>query len=325
MRKVLVISGPTASGKTDLAYKIARVFPSILLNADSRQVYQHLDIISGKDLPEGSQFISEVDTLYQDQTYRIGYYRIPHSRLYLLDVVAPTQTFTVSDFVKVSEHILNRDLQNFLPIFVGGSNFYISALIRGIETLSIPPNQFLRRTLKISSVPALQERLIRLDENRFDGMNESDKQNPRRLIRAIEVAEWLQIHTVMDNKGVLLNFDTLHVGLIAPLDYLRKKIDIRINERIKSGAIDEARKLFNNYNQLADGVKMANGYRELFEYFENKISLDTAVQKWKFAEYHNAKKQLTWLKKDSSVEKFDITEKNYKAQILKRIAEWTSD
>lgn len=325
MRKVLVISGPTASGKTDLAYSIALDTQSVLLNADSRQVYQQLDIISGKDLPKDARFIEDPVLQHVLPGLHAGYYKVTHTKVYLLDLVRPDQIFNVNEFVYAVKCVLSTLPQDIIPIIVGGSNFYIRALTDGIETIDIPPNEKLRLALKDLSIPVLQKMLWQLSTEKYMVMNESDMHNRVRLVRAIEVEEYKKDIDVVVKPPVLQNYDVLHVGLFAPLDFLRQKIAVRLDERLTAGALEEAKKLYEHYDSLSHGVKSANGYKQLFEYFNGDTSLEQAIEKWKISEFHNAKKQLTWLRGDASIEKFDITERNYKEQILRRIEEWSGE
>lgn len=321
--KALIITGPTASGKTDLVYRIAQKIPSLVINADSRQVYQGLDIIPGKDLPAGSSFVKEEFTVRFPQ-FLLGHYPIPHSRIYLLDLITPEQSLSVYDFSILSGEVLKLAREkNLLPIFVGGSMFYIRSLTEEVETLSIPPHITFRKKLAEKTPAYLREYLAHLNKERLACMNESDKQNPRRLVRAIEVEEWKKRHaTPSPYVPPLADYDVLKIGLFAPIDYLRDRIDARVHKRIEQGALLEAEKAFSLYRELSVGVKTTNGYKELFDYCNGTVTLDEAVKNWKQAEYNNAKKQLTWMKKESLLHLVDIRSKDYPHQVWKRINTW---
>lgn len=314
MQRVIIISGPTASGKTDLSYTIGKNIPTVLINADSRHVYKSLDIISGKDIPEGSVF--QHSTLSLPSNWDIGYYPIDNTQFYLLDIAHPTQTFSVHDYSIVVRELLPFLSAEKVPIIVGGSNFYISSLRESIETSAIPPNSQLRDILSRYTIFQLQARLEEVDSNRLRGMNNSDIHNARRLVRAIEVAEWKRGHSVPTEKPVLDSYQILHIALTAPLDLLREKINARVDSRISHGAIKEAESLFEGYDTLSQNVRTANGYMQLFEYLTGSISYDEAIQKWKYSEYHNAKKQLTWIHGDSRIQKYSITDPHHIGKIL---------
>lgn len=314
MHKVLIISGPTASGKTDLVYSILQHIPAVILNADSRHVYKDLDIIAGKDLPEEAIF-------NQGEIPELGYYLYKNSEFYLFDIVGVNNEFSVSDYVKAVELVLSKLNNDKFLIFVGGSNFYISALTKEIETLHIPPDEILRRKLQKFELKQLQEELESIDKLRLQKMNKSDRNNPRRLIRAIEVAKWgMEGSTV--KKPVLDQFKVKHIGLTAPLDDIRRKIDARTDSRVSKGAVEEAKKLFNEYDTLSTQVKVSNGYKQLFEYLKGEATKDEAIKNWKYSEYHNAKKQLTWIHGDKDIEKYSINDKYFQEKVLNEVLEF---
>ncbi len=323
MKKAIIVSGPTASGKTALVFDIVRNINAAVINADSRQVYKSIDIIVGKDIPEDSDFIS-----CPEGKYDIGYFTIPYSRLYLSAVLTSvTEEFSVADYLYLVEKVLSDLDTSIIPIFVGGSNFYISALSNPPQTLSVPQNVSLRMKLSKYSVTQLQDLLKKEDKNKISRMNDSDRNNPRRLIRAIEVAKWKNTLNGkksgnLQQSAVLAGYEIFNIGLVAPLDQLRRKIDARVDARITQGAIEEAKEVFAQYENVSNTIKMTNGFRELFEYFQNEVSYKEAIQKWKYAEYHNAKKQLTWMNADSSVKKYSIVQPHFEEIILQDILDF---
>ncbi|MBP7832602.1 MAG: tRNA (adenosine(37)-N6)-dimethylallyltransferase MiaA [Candidatus Levybacteria bacterium] len=293
MRKIVCVLGPTAVGKTALSVQIAEKYNGVMLSVDSIQVYNKLDIISGKDL----------DSLGN----------IP---LKLVDLVSPLTPYNVSDYVSDFKKELDSDLQK-LPILVGGTGFYISALLNPIETKDIKPNIVLRRELNPLTTSELQGMLKVLNAEKFLSMNNSDKNNPRRLIRAIEIEKSEYPKEI--NESPLRNFEILIIGLRADKKTLDARINKRVDERVKHGALKEAESLFHDYDNLVPQVKQASGYKQLFEYFQGKINLEEAIEKWKTAEHQNAKKQLTWFKKKKNIEWFDIESGNFEAQVLQKV------
>ena len=315
MKKVLSIVGPTAVGKTSLGLVLASKFNGEIISADAVQVYKDLDIISGKDLPKGAKpkFDSNLNTNVYD------FNSIP---VYLLDVVLPTYNFNVSDFAKnarpVLEYILDK---NKLPVVVGGTGFYVSALFGEIKSINVPRNESLRNELNNKTTNELQEILKEKNIEKFNSMNNSDRNNPRRLIRAIEIT--IKIHDsgfkIKDSKR---ECDVLFIGLKCERDELKKRIDKRIDERIKAGALEEAKSLFKQYEKLSSNVKTTNGYRQLFEYLKGEITLENAVEKWRISEYLHAKNQMTWFNKDKRIRWFDINEKDFYIKITEFINSW---
>ncbi len=287
MNKAVVIVGPTAVGKTALAVKIAKEFKGALVSADSVQVFKSLDIISGKDKDE----FLDVE-------------------IYLIDVVSPFEPFSVSQFEKLGKGFIKEiTLSGKLPIIVGGTGLYVKSLIDGISTSSVAPDLKLRNNLENLSLAELQKMLKKLSAETFNGMNESDIKNKRRLIRKIEILSTrIKNHElrIKNNDG----FEFLQIGLELPREELRKRIDLRVDKRIKEDALKEIKDLFKNYEKLTQQVKDANGYKQLFEHFLGKTTIEQAMEKWKISEYRHAKNQMTWFKKDKRILWLDADKKN---------------
>lgn len=292
MKKAVVIVGPTAVGKTSLALKLAKKLKSAVISADSVQVFKGLDIISGKDK----------DTFLE-------------TKVYLIDIISPTKPFSVSQFQKLASKIINSLEEKEIPIVVGGTGLYVKSLVDGIETSEIKPDIGLRQELEAFSLEKLQKKLKGFNEEIWNRMNESDRKNKRRLIRKMEILTTNHQSLITHKKDT----DFLQIGLELPREALRKNIDKRVDERIKNGAIDEAKKLFKNYAKLTQQIKDANGYKQLFEYFQGKVSLEKAIDKWKISEYHHAKNQMTWFKKDKRILWFEAGKKGNFEAICKKI------
>lgn len=296
MKKILCIIGPTAVGKTALSVSAVSKINGILFSADSIQVYKSLDIISGKDK----------DTL-KNTSYA------------LIDIVSPFYTFNVSDYLKELQKVLEALPHEQTPVIVGGTGFYVLSLLEGVETVNTQPDEKLRKKLSTFSTLELQEYLKKIHPEKLESMNNSDRNNPRRLVRAIEVAQ--NVESIRNGSKALEGFDILIVGLTCRKDLLNSRIDKRVEERIKQGALFEAKNLYKDYEKLAPQIKRANGYRQLFGYLQNEYSLGQAVEKWKIAEHQNAKKQMTFFKKIKDVQWFDI-ETVQIPEILHYIEEW---
>ncbi|MBI4092034.1 MAG: tRNA (adenosine(37)-N6)-dimethylallyltransferase MiaA [Candidatus Levybacteria bacterium] len=295
MKKAIFIVGPTSVGKTDLALKISKLLPSILISADSVQVYRGADIISGKD--------KSVST-------------------YLVDILSPSQSFSVREFIeKVRPLVEKAKKENKIPIIVGGTGFYMDSLFGKIETINIPPNQKLREKLESLSLEKLQENLRNLSPERFNKMNKSDVKNRRRLVRAIEVSisDRMIDHTKNNSTAVLRESEVLIIGLKTSMDDLKERIIARVKKRLKMGAINEAKELFKNYEQLSSQLRKASGYKELFDYLAGKIKLEEAKEKWVISDYQYAKRQMTWFKKNKNIVWFDIGQPGFEERILRLI------
>lgn len=320
MKKILYIVGPTASGKTALALGLSKNIESTIISADSVQAYKELDVVSGKDIPPNTPYIED-HGFVSDSKFDTGYYLLQKTPLYMVDVVLPTTSFNISDFKKNALPVIENawDLKR-LPIVVGGTGFYIESLLGNIETINIPQNIPLRKKLDFSDVNSLQIELKKLSNERFDVMNESDRKNKRRLIRAIEVSVFKKSHEYIHDE--ILMADSFRIGLNVEKEALKKIIDKRVEKRMQNGALDEANELFKKYSKLAPQIKSANGYKQLFLYLEGTVSLDESILLWKKAEYFNAKKQMTWFRKWKNTIWFDALDKKMPDKVLSVVTKW---
>lgn len=186
MEKLLVICGPTATGKTSVAIHLAKKFNGELVSADSRQVYRKMDIGTGKDLPQNSSFQFPVSSLKKQD---VGFYVIDGIRLWGYDLIDPQNDFNISKYLNIAKDIIEEIWKrDKLPILVGGTGFYIKGIIDGIGTSQIPKDESLRKSLEKKDVEELFEILAQTDSVRSSKLNKSDRNNPRRIIRAIEIA-----------------------------------------------------------------------------------------------------------------------------------------
>lgn len=262
--KLLIICGPTATGKTDLAALLAKELRGEIISTDSRQVYKGMDVVTGKDKPKGVKIW--------------GY-----------DIVRPNEEFSVAHFVKLARLQINKIAnRRHLPIIVGGTGFWLDALVSPPATINVKPDWKLRKRLDKLSARELLVQLKKLDPVRAKNMNQSDRNNPRRLIRAIEVAKSGK------KGGKAAGYEAIWVGLKAPLKVLDKRIEERVNKRLKDGAIEEWKRLRLRLNKSLPSMS-AIGYRELPD-----------VGKWVRAEKQYARRQLTWFRKNKAIKWYTI-------------------
>ena len=177
MKKLLIVCGSTATGKTSLALTIAKKFDGELISCDSRQVYKRMDIGTGKGLPANSR------------PNREGCYEIGGVKIWGYDIADPKKGFSVAQYIKFARtKIGNIWAEGKLPFLVGGTGLYIKGVVDGIATAEVRPNIKLRKSLIEKRPEELFEILAQLDAAKAGSLNTSDRKNPRRLIRAIEVA-----------------------------------------------------------------------------------------------------------------------------------------
>ncbi len=280
MRKLLVICGPTATGKTTLALHLAKKFDGEVISADSRQVYKHMRIGTGR----GNEKI-------------LGY-----------DLVNPNEEFSVSQYLDFANKAVQEIyLEGKLPILVGGTGLYIKAVVDGIDTALIPQNKGLREKLFQKNVNELFQILKKIDSGKVDSMNESDKKNPRRLIRAIEIAN---DRSLIFDKHPQSQYDTLFIGLSAPKETLKERIEKNVDERIKNDFEKEIEYL--KKNGFWEGVpRVTLGYKDWPD-----------IERWKLEEFQYAKRQITWFKANKRINWFDITKLGYQEKVEKLVKKW---
>ena len=219
MNKLFIISGPTAAGKTRVALGLAKKLDGELISADSRQVYKGMDVVTGKDLGN-AQFSITNDQLQQrvsqkvNKPVTVGTYTIKSVPVWGLDLIEPDEAFDVSMFIpfarEVTEDIWQRGK---LPIIIGGTGFYIRGLLNPYETVGIPVNVNLRKELEKLPVGELQQRLKEINLQKWEQMNESDCNNPRRLVRAIEVGEYEKVQNTKHQEQGVEKLRTSHLIL----------------------------------------------------------------------------------------------------------------
>jgi tRNA dimethylallyltransferase len=331
MNKVLIICGPTATGKTRLGLHLAKKFSGEIVSADSRQVYKGMDIGTGKDLPLNSKIQKTNNKVkINKKIYYLNYYLLDGVNLWLYDLVYPDEEFSVSHYQKLAHYIIDDICsRDKLPIIVGGTGLYIKSITDYISTINIGQNKSLRKSLENKSIELLQGLLKIEDDKVWDNLNKSDRNNPRRLIRKIEIAKYRNKEGEKDSLRKGNKYDFLSLGLIAGKKYLYKRIDARVEKRVQEGIIDEISCLLKKGYSWVLPSMSALGYSQLKEYFENntkdKYLKDKIIQQWKSDEHNYAKRQLTWFRKDNRIIWFDISEESYKTQVDERVRQWYTD
>jgi tRNA dimethylallyltransferase len=270
---LITILGPTATGKTNLAAHLAHRIDGEIISADSRQVYRKMNLGTGKD--------------YAD--YLINGKTIPY---HLIDIVDPGIKYNVfqfqRDFVNVFADI---QLRIKVPILCGGSGLYIESVIKNYEMLEVPPNEKLRNELETKSHEELTNMLQQLRKLH----NVSDISSKKRTIRAIEIEIYQQ-----ENHPVSINFPeikTIIIGINYDVDSRRKKITLRLKQRLESGMIDEVKELIHSGVPADTLIYYGLEYKFLTQYILNQINYEEMVEKLNIAIHQFAKRQMTWFRK----------------------------
>jgi len=290
MNKILIIAGLTATGKTQFAQEVAKRFNGELISADSRQVYKGMDIITGKDK-------DKID--------------VP---VWLYDLVNPNEPFSVSLW---HNHALSaiKDISSRgkLPIVVGGTGLYLRSLIQDLETINISPNPTLRQKLSQLSASDLFAKLQKLDPIKVNSLNNSEKNNPRRLIRYLEIvlSKQKQRPSLKLREGLGVSYCVL----TCPNPILKERIKERVVKRLHEGALTELKNLLKKYNKSLPSFT-ACGYQSLLA--------STDPQVWINSEYHYAKRQKTFFQKYFPQNSVDITQSGWQSQLLDIISLWVT-
>ncbi len=322
--KILVILGPTASGKSDLAVNLAKKFNGEIISADSRQIYKGLDLGSGK-VPilyefrnKRNEFIkSSIPPVSKKGGIHMYYRGIEH---HLIDIISPKKTFTVSQYQKIGQKTIKNILEkNKLPIICGGTGLYIDSLIYGSQFPEVPPQPKLRKKLEKLSSENLFEKLEKLDPQRAKNI---DRHNRRRLIRALEIV-------ITTGKPVppLPRFSAssfphnsayLIIGIKKSQEELKKLIEKRLKKRLKIGMIKEVENLHKNglsWKRLDDfglEYRFISRYLLQLKKINKNISINQRNNLYKSAseEMKNliikeslayAKRQMTWFKRNAQI------------------------
>lgn len=316
---ILIICGPTAAGKTKLAVSLAQTFDGELVNADSRQMYEGMDIISGKDIPLGIKPQVRERISIKGGDYPLVTYDMYGVPLWLYDVSPITRPLSISHFQTLATYVISSiQKRGKLPIIVGGTGFYLSSLAGTIPSLHIPQDSTLRDALDKTSVKDLQAMLLVENPDRWYAMNDSDRQNPRRLIRAIEVSRWNATHGAQ--VDMTPQYTAHWIGLRPKQKQLPSKIAKRVSDRFIGGAVEEVKQLGILSKNLP--ASSALGISVLQEYIQGRISADEAKRLWTTEELQYAKRQMVWFARQSNIHWFDADTKESLIMMEKLVHEW---
>lgn len=281
--KVIVIVGPTATGKSDLAVALALKLDGEIISADSRQVYRGLNLGTGKITKKEMQ-------------------SVPH---HLLDVASPKKQFNADQYRTLADKAIASILKKgCLPVIVGGTGFYIDTLLSQNSLPSVPPNPKLRKKLEKKNVDALFQELQILDAKRAETI---DRHNKVRLIRAIEIATALGKVPDIDTTQ---KYETMFIGLALPDANLQTRIKNRLNLRIKKRMIREVSKLHKQGLSWKRMEELGLEYRYIAQFLQKKISKEEMLGTLEKEIWQYAKRQMTWFKRNKEIHWMDPTKKD---------------
>lgn len=277
MKNVIVIVGPTAVGKTKLSIQLANYFDAEIISGDSMQVYKGMDIGTGK-----------VTELEKEE--------IPH---YMLDIKHPDEPFSVADYQTCVQHYIEEiNVNNKLPILVGGSGLYIQAVLydynfsnrRRDESIT----KRLEERLEVEGKEALYQELIQIDKEQAEKIHPN---NYRRVIRALEIYEttgltMTETHRKQNNQA---RYNHILIGLEMERESLYNQINERVDQMVEQGLIEEVTSLYKKGYQQCQSMQ-AIGYKEIIPYVKGEMDLDRAIELLKRNSRRYAKRQYTWFK-----------------------------
>lgn len=280
--KVVVIVGPTASGKTAVSIKLAKKINGEIISADSMQIYKYMDIGTAKPTLDEMQGIKH----------------------YMLDVVMPDETFNVAKYKSMAESAIEEILKKGkVPIIVGGTGLYINTLVDGIEFADVPGDEEYRNELiekgYREGAMSIYKELEKIDS---ESAKKIDPNNIRRVARAIEIYKVTgKTKTQLDIESRKeVKYDYRLFGMEWDRETLYNRIDLRVDKMIEAGLIDEVRNVTEKF-KISNTAVQGLGYKEVIEFLNGNISYEEMIEKLKLETRHYAKRQLTWFRRDKRI------------------------
>lgn len=280
--KVIVIVGPTASGKTSASIKLAKLINGEIISADSMQIYKEMTIGTAKPTIEEQE-------------------GIPH---YLIDVVSPEETFNVTKYKELAEMAIEEILKKGkTPIIVGGTGLYVSTLINGIEFAEVGEDLVYREEMtklaEEKSAEYIHNMLRKVDPDAADAI---EVNNIRRVIRALEIYKLTgKTKTQLDKESRKeVKYDYKVYGIETPREELYNRINVRVDKMFEDGLLEEVNAINTKYKISSTAIQ-GLGYKEVIEYIDGKVSYEEMVEKLKMETRRYAKRQLTWFRREEKI------------------------
>ena len=283
MKKIplIILTGPTAVGKTDLSIKIAKDLDAEIISADSMQIYEYMDVGSAKVTKE------EMDGIHH----------------YMIDEVKPDFKFSVSEFQLRADKYIDEIIEkNKLPLVTGGTGLYLNSLIYNMDFAKSDANNELRESLRLEleehGIDYMHEKLRSLDE---ESANRIHKNNTKRVIRALEVC--LSGEKMNDfSRDLKFNdkYEPIIIVLNRERDHLYERINKRVDIMLEQGLIEEVKNLINKYSNMPTAMQ-GLGYKEVKEFLDGNISKEEMIEKIKMETRRYAKRQITWFKRIKNI------------------------
>ncbi len=288
-RGLIVVCGATATGKTALALEIAQSINSIIISADSRQVYRELDIGTAKPTQEEQDLI-------------------PH---YLIDICEPTETLTLAEYQEKAQNLIDKNIANF-PLLVGGTGLYIKSIVKGLKIPRVSPQTQLRLQLQALGQQQCYQILQQVDPIGSQKIHPNDQV---RTLRALEVFYVTGIPISQQQGENPPTYPIVQIGLDCSSEELKKRIEKRTKKMINMGLIEEVENLVKKYGWDLPLFKTL-GYAEIINYLQGKLSLSEAEKEIIVHTRQFAKRQRTWFRAYPEIEWFDTTSSHLVEKVL---------
>ena len=278
--KVVVICGPTASGKTSLSIELAKKIDGEIISCDSMQIYKDMNIGTAKVTKTEMQGIKH----------------------YLIDIISPEERYSVADYKKAAEKAIIEILEKGkTPIIVGGTGLYVDALIYGIEYPNIEFDEKYRKQLEnrveTEGLEALYEEAKKIDKQAVQKISSNDQKRILRILEIYHATGKNKTQQEAESRKNDVKYDYQVFAINMDREILYNRINKRVDIMMENGLIDEVKQIKKKYNKFPTAMQ-GLGYKEVVEYLENKISKDEMVEKIKQESRRYAKRQLTWFRKN---------------------------
>ena len=284
MQKVIVIAGPTASGKTSLGVELAKRIGGEVISADSMQIYKDMTIGTAKPTPEETE-------------------GIPH---YLIDFVSPDERYSVADFKKDAEEKIDEIIKRGkAPIIVGGTGLYIDSLVYGIDYPEIEydeeyRNELMEKAETEEGLKSLYEEASKIDPKAMQIISSNDKKRITRILEIYNATGKTKTELEAKSREKGPKYDYIVFAIDWDREKLYERINLRVDIMIEQGLVDEVKEVVDKYKKFPTAMQ-GLGYKEVVEYLEGKITYDEMVEKIKLETRHFAKRQLTWFRKNKDI------------------------
>lgn len=282
-QQVIVIAGPTASGKTKLAIELAKKINGEIISCDSMQIYKEMNIGTAKPTEQEQKEVKH----------------------YMIDIISPNERFSVSDYKKMAENQIEKILKNGkVPILVGGTGLYVNSLIYGIEFLEIEFDeryrQQLEKRVENEGLEKLYEEAKKIDEDAMKSISPNDK---KRILRVLEIFHQTGMTKTKQDELSRKNgpkYDYKVFAINLERETLYDRINKRVDQMIENGLIEEVKSIYEKYNSFPTAMQ-GIGYKEVVEYIKEDITKEEMIEKIKQESRRYAKRQLTWFRKNKEI------------------------